>query len=77
MDENQLRLLSEKEVDDLYYTLDEFDRKSVLLFCSDDLKMEEFTKLDFWAYDIFKIIMSFKDINKGKQAYIIIWTKIV
>ena len=42
MDESVLSLLSIEEADKLYSTItDEDEKKQVLLFCSDDLKLKE------------------------------------
>lgn len=69
MEDIQLDLLGEEEVDKLYYEVSEENKRKLLLFCSDDLKLKEVSIFDQYDKSIFEFIMSFKDSNKGREAF--------
>ena len=69
MDEGQFGLLNVDEVDKLFYSSSANDKRKILLFCSDELKLKEVTNFGTNDREIFDFIMSFKDGNKGKLAY--------
>lgn len=67
MDYEKLKLLSVEEVEKLYYSSTDDEKKEIIFYCSDDLKLSEVNVLN--DTDIVKFIMSFKDVDKRKQCF--------
>lgn len=69
MDEEYLSSLSVEEIDKLYYSSTDDEKRKIIFYCSDDLKLKEAGIFSLINSDTPRFIMSFKDADKRKACF--------